>query len=294
MDKFSIFTKKQEPVVRPISPQRSTSNTKADKQGAAYESDSDSTSSVYGTKADKSPTKKKKLYLHKYKAEWEKHEDFKKWIQPSSHSNQYFKCKICNKDYIGGIAAVKKHSFSKKHINNMSAMRGQTTLSKKVFSIPSDNIIKQNEIRIASFIAEHNIAINVSDHLTELVKSICLSGMEPSQVSKMSCDRTKCTAIINNVIGKASFENLVSDLKVKKFSLVVDESTDISSEKHLAIVVRYNNNFNIKDEFLGLILVKEATAQNLYNVIINFFTENNIPFKDNLVGFAADATEQMR
>nr|CAI5832933.1 unnamed protein product [Callosobruchus analis] len=55
----------------------------------------------------------------------------------------------------------------------------------------------------------------------------------------MSCDRTKCTSIINNVIGKTSFERLISKLKVSKFSLIVDESTDVSSKKHLAIVVRY-------------------------------------------------------
>nr|CAI5832934.1 unnamed protein product [Callosobruchus analis] len=121
----------------------------------------------------------------------------------------------------------------------MNALRGQSTLSKKVFTIQSDKIIKENEIRIASFIAEHNLAINVSDHLIELIKSICLSGMEPSQISKMSCDRTKCTSIINNVIGKTSFERLISKLKVSKFSLIVDESTDVSSKKHLAIVVRY-------------------------------------------------------
>ncbi|CAH2017181.1 unnamed protein product [Acanthoscelides obtectus] len=54
----------------------------------------------------------------------------------------------------------------------------------------------------------------------------------------MSVGRTKCTAIINNVIGKISFENLISDLNCHKFSLLVDESTYFTSETHLAIVVR--------------------------------------------------------
>nr|CAI5849290.1 unnamed protein product [Callosobruchus analis] len=229
---------------------------------------------------------------HKYKAEWETHEDFRKWIKPSSHGIHHFKCKICNKGYIGGVAAVKKHSLSKKHSNNMN-LRGQSTLSKKVFTIQSNEITKENEISIASFIAEHNLAINVSDHLIELIKSICLSGMEPSQISQMSSDRTKCTSIINNVIGKTSFERLISKLRVSKFSLIVDESTGVSSKKHLALVVRYNNNFKINDEFLGLVLVETATAQNLYNVIVNFFTENNIPYKNNLVGYAADGANAM-
>lgn len=51
---------------------------------------------------------------------------------------------VCAKDFLGGLSVVKSHGFSKKHVDKMNA----------------------------SFISEHNIAINVSDYLTELVKSI--------------------------------------------------------------------------------------------------------------------------
>nr|CAI5866451.1 unnamed protein product [Callosobruchus analis] len=170
---------KKKPAVRPDSSQLSTNKVDETEEDVVHESHYDSDSGKSST-----TLKKKVLYEHKYKAEWETHEDFRKWIKPSSHGIHHFKYKMCNKDYIGGVAA-------------------------------SDKIIKENEIRIASFIAEHNLAINVSDHLKELIKSICLSGMEPSQISKMSCDRTKCTSIINNVIGKTSFERLISKLKVR-------------------------------------------------------------------------------
>jgi len=95
--------------------------------------------------------------------------------------------------------------------------------------------IKKTAIRIAFFVAEHNIPINVTDHLVKLISSIKL---EPNNLSKLTCDRTKCTSIINNVIGATEFDDLVQYIKNNKFSLLVDESTYVSAVKNLALVVR--------------------------------------------------------
>ncbi|XP_050293630.1 zinc finger BED domain-containing protein 5-like [Anthonomus grandis grandis] len=178
-------------------------------------------------------------------------------------------------------------------MTNMSALKKQHVLSSTSFQLSDSRVVKENEIRIASFIAEHNIPIMVSDHLVELIKTICNSKMNNTQISKMSCGRTKCTAIINNVTGKSSFDILVEKLRCNKFSLLVDESTDKSAIKNLAMVVRFNEYFTIKDEFLSLVPVKNATAEGLYNVIVDFFNEHVIPYKQNLVGFAADSANAM-
>lgn len=250
------------------------------------------TSSPSENTEDTHTSKKSKFYTQKYKPEWEQMEDFK-WIERSERGNNYFRCKICLKDYLGGMGAIKKHNNSKIHKEKAVSVKGQPSVTSFQFTATSDKIIKQTEIRIAAFIAEHNISINTSDHLTELIKSIVLSGIEPAQIRKLTCGRTKCTALINNVIGKTNFENLLEKLKTRKFSLLVDESTDNSAVKHLAIVVRYNENFKIKDEFLTLIPVASATAQNLYNLITNFFNQYNVPYKQNLVGFGADGANTM-
>jgi len=119
--------------------------------------------------------------------------------------------------------------------------------------------IKQTEIRIASFVVEHNIPINVSDHHVELIKSIKL---EPKHLSKLTCDRTKCTSIINNVIAATVFEDLVNYLKTNKFSLLVDESTDISSVKNLAMVVCTCQNFEVTDQFQTILPVANFIGYN--------------------------------
>lgn len=98
------------------------------------------------------------------------------------------------------------------------------------------------------FIVEHNIALSTSDHLIQLVKSIC---PESEIVNKISCNRTKATSIVCNVIGKYDNEERYKRMKNQHFSIRIEESTDHSSIKHLAIVTRLfdKENFEIRDEF---------------------------------------------
>ena len=80
---------------------------------------------------------------------------------------------------------------------------------------------------------------------------------------------------------------------MNKFSIIVDESTDVSSVKHLVIVVRYFDGKSICDQFLGLVPVADATAQSLYNCVVQFFAHNEIPYKTSLIGFASDGASNM-
>lgn len=196
---------------------------------------------------------------------------------------------------MGGISAVQKHFFSEKHkiteksiknntkINNIAAYKNATNLNKDT---------KIAEIRLAMFISEHNIALRTSDHLVSLFKSIC---PESNVVKNLTCNRTKATAITNNVIGKYEFENLIERMKKQSFSIMIDESTDKSSTKHLAVVSRMvqSSNFEVKDEFVKLIEVSDASAKGVYDAIINFFSTHDIPYKHNLAGFASDGANVM-
>lgn len=63
----------------------------------------------------------------------------------------------------------------------------------------------------------------------------------------------------------------------------------------MALVVRVFNDTEFKPEdiFLTLIEITDATAENLYNVIVNFFKENQINYKTQMIGFAADGANNM-
>lgn len=109
----------------------------------------------------------------------------------------------------------------------------------------------------------------------------------------MTCDRTKCISIVRNVTGQHCFEELVTTLKDKKFSLLVDESTDVSSIKQLAMIVRYDDQEKIVDQFLALVPVHDATANTLYKVVTTFFKENNISWKTQMIGYASDGANNV-
>lgn len=141
------------------------------------------------------------------------------------------------------------------------------------------------------FISEHNIALLANDHLVALFKS-----MRPeSNLNYITANCTKTTSIINNVIGQYEFENLLEIMINQKFSIIIDESTDYSSVKHLAIIVRIMDysNYKINDDFLCLLQVTNATAIIIFEKIKQFFIQHNISYKKNLIGFASDGANTM-
>jgi hypothetical protein len=128
------------------------------------------------------------------------------------------------------------------------------------------------------------------DHLVKLIGTVC----HDSKIAKgLTCGRTKTTAIIQNMLGRERMDSLCAHLRGTKFSLIVDESTDRSTTKHLCLVVRTVWNNNVSDHFLGLIKLSEANAVTLHNHIITLFNDKNIPYKENLIGFASDGANVM-
>lgn len=70
--------------------------------------------------------------------------------------------------------------------------------------------VKSLELSLAAFFAEHNVAINVVDHLIELLKN----RIDDSKIVKdLQMKRTKCTAVIRNVLAETERNNLVNELR---------------------------------------------------------------------------------
>ena len=67
----------------------------------------------------------------------------------------------------------------------------------------------------------------------------------------------------------------------------------MSATKSLAIIVRVKVDHSIKDFFYDLISVPKCDATSLHAMVVNTFTENNIPYLDNLIGVAADGANVM-
>ncbi|KAJ8928480.1 hypothetical protein NQ314_018961 [Rhamnusium bicolor] len=87
------------------------------------------------------------------------------------------------------------------------------------------------------------------DHLPKLIRHIC----PDSEVAKsLKCSRTKATSLTKYRLAKEQLEIISRKLKQTKFSLILDETTDISTEKSLALVVRFFDEGVVKDRFFGV------------------------------------------
>lgn len=53
--------------------------------------------------------------------------------------------------------------------------------------------------------------------------------------------RTKCSKLISNVISPALLSELGEDIGNEPYSLIIDESTDISVQKYMAVYIKYFN-----------------------------------------------------
>ncbi|KAL4132488.1 hypothetical protein QTP88_009627 [Uroleucon formosanum] len=176
------------------------------------------------------------------------------------------------------VSSLNRHVNSKKHKTN--------------------SLIKNAEIKITAFLAEHNISFNTMDHFSDLIKT-CFPD---SKIAKnIHLKRTKTTAIMKNVIGKCHKEYLTQCLREIKFSVLTDESTDISCTKQSCVVIRYFNKDvgKIVNHLFELSCVFEpndhnhnktfegVTGENLFDSVLRAFNDYDIPF-NNLIGFGSD------
>jgi hypothetical protein len=91
------------------------------------------------------------------------------------------------------------------------------------------------------------------------------------------------------VLSVAFSNELVEELNGKAFSLLIDETTDTSTAKILAVLVRHcdTRSQQIVDDLLGLVEVVSATGENLFAAIQGLMEKNNLELK-NCVSFASD------
>ena len=240
------------------------------------------------------PAKRKcAVYLQRYLEKWESDAKFGDWIAKSDKGPMYYYCKVCNKDGKAGKSELEKHAAGKKHISNMGARKKTVSvLSMPGFSGKSkqEKQVKEGEIRLAAYISEHNVPFTSMDHLVPLIKAVC---PDSEIAKKLKCGRTKCAAVIRNVLGAQKRDDIYEILRNSPFSLIVDESTDRGCTKHLALVARVATHETVKDVFLALIPLESATAADLYNHIKAVLSEAHIPYLKNMVGFAADGASVM-
>lgn len=232
------------------------------------------------------------------------------WLRKVPNNPHKASCSVCNCELSAEITALKRHNTSQSHIKKFKTIpTSQKTLLQFTTKVGDDGLEKRTqkaEIKVTEFFVEHNIPFSVADHMTPLMKK-CFPDSKIAQ--KFVLGRTKATNIVKNVIAKTQKEDLIEKLKTHQFSVLTDESTDISCTKTACILVRYFDfdDSEVKTRFWNLANVFDhssdsndtnfadvanATAQNLFEAITKSCEEYDIPL-ENFIGFASDGANTM-
>lgn len=161
-------------------------------------------------------------YKQKPRESWLRDPLFKEWlaIDPSDETKCY--CKYCKSSIVAKLYDVQAHAKTNKHMATASCFAQK---NKIVFVSNVAPKTKQQEAALCLYIATHS-AITPVDHLGIL----CAKNFGGDSVK---LHRTKCTNIIKNVLGPCFLEELKADIGDAQFSLLLDESTDVSVCKYL-------------------------------------------------------------
>ncbi|XP_066975444.1 zinc finger MYM-type protein 1-like [Macrobrachium rosenbergii] len=125
-----------------------------------------------------------------------------------------------------------------------------------------------------------------------------ISEKDPIIKARLSSKNAKYTspAIQNEIMGIMAETVLdeITDVLYQStwFSIMVDESNDISGREQLSVVVRYLFDHTLHEKFLGFVRLHELNAEYLKNSICEMFLTCNIDAK-NCVGQTYDGASVM-
>lgn len=225
---------------------------------------------------------------------WLNDDVFKGWLAPHPKENKAL-CVVCNKAIRCCKTDIRQHSQTVTHTSNINSQTQSLDNQNELVSYK--NNIKRVEIKLAAFFAEHNLAFSTVDHLVPLIKDIFLElNNDPKIAQNLALGRTKCAQIVKKVIAKREEEKLVSILQTRKFSILIDETTDITDKKFMCLLVRYvsSSDKKVKTQLLELLALDatNSSAEKIFEIFKTFLDKNNIPIK-NIVGMASDNASVM-
>ncbi|MGH0137865.1 UNVERIFIED_CONTAM: hypothetical protein FKN15_067983 [Acipenser sinensis] len=194
-------------------------------------------------------------------------------------------CKLCKTTLNAKKSDLIKHANTAKHIECTKPFTDTRQVRMDSFASSSPrNVVAETEAFLALYIAEHS-AVQSVDHLTEL----CRARFKDSHAPALKLHRSKCTAIINNVLGPHFVSEPVADVGEGPFSLLIDESNDISVIKVLGIVIRYFSakRKQIVSRFLSAVELEDFTADGIVSALKNCIATLGLDLKK-LTGIGTD------
>ncbi|KAK2724524.1 hypothetical protein QYM36_001127 [Artemia franciscana] len=229
----------------------------------------------------KNPGSQRRRADQRYKTEWEKESDFKEWVrkgkvQTGQNSGYFAPCLYCKKDFVckKGKHDAKRHKQTKANEKNKKAWITSSSktmpLSLHFSGDPKIERVATVEAKLVTFLVEHDLPCSLSEDLLKLMKS--MPG--PDLLSQATLGRTKATNIARQALAPHFHEKLLESLKTNLFSVVIDEITDSSVAKQLAVCVSFcDEAMTVQVDLLALVECRDGSASGLFNQIVKVIVD---------------------
>ena len=235
-------------------------------------------------------TKKRKRSKHvqSFVDEWLTDKQFKEWLSKrvGKENKPQPYCKYCQKFVTCTKTGLKRHSTSNIQKNTKDTSVAGMLTSYFTKSATRDETSSM-EIKLCAFIAEHNLPISLSDDFIALLKSMFPLN---NTLKNVTLGKQKATNVIRQVIGFDYLQEAVSALRERKFSVIIDETTDMGTLKQLAVLVTYFDMEAFSSKYYLLDMVEAADG--IYSAVKRVFSELHIPM-NNIIGYSSDTTNVM-
>lgn len=177
----------------------------------------------------------------RFRQQWLDIELFKPWLSEAKHDKKLSFCSFCETYITTKLSNIYQHAKSAKHTAIAKEKGTETNKSDEHATSDKSLLLFNNrkkaaEIRYAAFIAEKNISYQMAKEILIFFQQI---GKDSHIVGSMSMGRRKCQKIISNVLCPVETNRVVDIIKNTKFTILIDETSYISTEKWMAFLVRY-------------------------------------------------------
>ncbi|XP_076348273.1 SCAN domain-containing protein 3-like [Tachypleus tridentatus] len=195
------------------------------------------------------------------------------------------------------IHLEKKHTGEKdKPVEYFKKFRDDFQARKTVSQLFNNKVCKMSDGLLASYeiskiIAKAGKPHNVGETVILPAVSVIISSVMKQNASEITNSIPLSNSSVSRRIDEMAEDvekQLIAHLQVKQFALQLDESTLRDNEAILLAYVRFNNDERPKEEMLfARSLVTDTKGETIFNEVVTYFQENNIPLK-NIIACATD------
>lgn len=168
-------------------------------------------------------------------------------------------------------------------------------MAKKTSKCMDNFFIKKHTLEETSIISSelaliyHNVKHSLSyNSLDCLAKNISKFIPDSQIAAKMTCGRTKASAITRNVLGPYSQEKVISELKECNYFSVASDASNVGNLKTFPYAVQYFDcNKGIRRKLLDFYEEAEETSLDIYKCLKKITIDSNLSM-DQISAYSAD------